>query len=104
MSLFADELSAGARATLLSARKEVDRMSRTVADLLTLAAVDEGMFAMVARPTELDGVAASVADALRPWAHRRHVRLELEATPPPSSRTASSSPAPCATWSRTRSA
>ena len=42
VSLRADRLTAGARAVLESTREEVDRMTRTVNDLLTLAQVDEG--------------------------------------------------------------
>ena len=78
VSLFADALSPSARTVLLSAREEVDRMSRTVADLLTLAAVDEGVFALAARSTDLDSLAAIVVDALRPWADGRRVEIELD--------------------------
>ena len=43
VSLRGDDLTPAAREVLESAREEVDRMSRTVSNLLTLAAVDEGL-------------------------------------------------------------
>jgi heavy metal sensor kinase len=82
VSLRADDLSPAARAVLVSARDEVDRMSRTVEDLLTLATADEGVAIIAAEPTDLGKVAVAVAGGLRGWAAERGVHLELEAVDP----------------------
>ena len=50
VSLRGDELPAEAREVLESAREEVDRMSRTVDNLLTLAQVDEGRLELLTTP------------------------------------------------------
>ena len=49
VSLRGDDLTPAARAVLESTREEVDRMSRTVDDLLTLAEVDEGRLELLHR-------------------------------------------------------
>jgi heavy metal sensor kinase len=82
VSLRADDLSPAARAVLVSAREEVDRMSRTVEDLLTLATADEGVAIISAEPADLGDVAVAVAGGLRGWAAERGVHLELEAVDP----------------------
>ena len=79
VSLHADELPLAAAAVLASAREEVDRMSRTVEDLLTLAAADEGMSIIVAEPADLGEVATAAVAALRGWALEHDVALVLEA-------------------------
>jgi heavy metal sensor kinase len=76
VSLRNDELSAAAREVLLSARDEVDAMSRTVGDLLTLAAFDGGGVALRREDTDLAALAGAVAAALEPAARRRDVTIE----------------------------
>jgi two-component system, OmpR family, sensor kinase len=63
VSLRADELGPAAREVLVSTREEVDRLSRTVDDLLTLAAADEGRLDVVAVPLDLADVARAAAGA-----------------------------------------
>jgi heavy metal sensor kinase len=82
VSLRADDLSPAARAVLESAREEVDRMSRTVEDLLTLATADEGVAIISAEPADLGEVAVAVAGGLLGWASERGVHVEVEATEP----------------------
>src|SRR6185295_16756737 len=77
VSLLADDLSPAARAVLLSTREEVDRMSRTVDDLLTLAAGDEGRLDLLAGPLDLADVAGDAAAALAALAEARGVRVEV---------------------------
>ncbi len=83
VSLRADDLGPAARAVLLSAREEVERMSRTVADLLTLAAADEGAYAVALEPADLATVSAGVVDALRPLARESDVSLAHQARATP---------------------
>jgi heavy metal sensor kinase len=73
VSLRTDDLPPAARDVLLSAREEVDRMSRTVDDLLTLAAVDDGVLGLRRQDTELAGLAETVAGGLESVAVRRDV-------------------------------
>jgi hypothetical protein len=61
VSLRADALSPAARDVLESTREEVDRLSRTVDDLLTLAAADEGRLDVLAAPLDLRDVARAAA-------------------------------------------
>ena len=82
VSLRLDDLPPAAAAVLASAREEVDRMSRTVEDMLTLAAADEGMSLITAEPVDLGEVAAAVVDGLRGWAAERDVRIELDVHDP----------------------
>lgn len=77
VSLRADELPPDAREVLESAREEVDRMGRTVEDMLTLAVADDGALRLHVRPAELAAVAEAVAVAIRPLAERRQVTVEL---------------------------
>lgn len=76
VSLRADDLSLAARDVLLSAREEVDGMSRTVDDLLTLAAADDGALGLRLQETDLAGLATTVAGALESVARRRDVSIE----------------------------
>jgi two-component system OmpR family sensor kinase len=78
VSLRADDLPAAARRVLESAREEVDRMTRTVDDLLVLATLDEGRLELLVAPLDLREVAAHAAAALRPLARRRGVALRVE--------------------------
>ncbi len=83
VSLRADDLPRSARAVLESAREEVDRMSRTVLDLLTLAAADEGAYRVVLAPADLATMADGVLEALRPLARERGVTLTRDGGPAP---------------------
>jgi heavy metal sensor kinase len=63
VSLRGDELSPAAREVLVSAREEVDRMSRTVDNLLALAEADEGRLELLTMPVSLR---QAIDDAARP--------------------------------------
>jgi heavy metal sensor kinase len=78
VSLRGDALSPGSREVLESVREEVDRMSRTVDNLLTLAQVDEGRLKLLTAKVEMhDAVEAAVAP-LRPLATAKGVRLDAD--------------------------
>jgi heavy metal sensor kinase len=64
-----------ARAVLQSAREELDEMSRTVDDLLTLAQIDEGRMRLLLARVDLRQVAEAVVRSLRSLASVRHVDL-----------------------------
>jgi two-component system, OmpR family, sensor kinase len=83
VSLRMDPLSPAAREILLSTREEVDRLSRTVDDLLTLAAADDAALDLRLRPHELAALAQAVVDELAPVAAARRVHIELEIEPVP---------------------
>jgi signal transduction histidine kinase len=65
-----DELAPPARAVLESAREEVDRMSRTVDDLLVLAQADEGRLGLLTSRLELGDAIEAAAGPLRRWPTR----------------------------------
>ncbi len=73
-----DELPAEARATLMSVREEVDRMTRIVANLLTLARVDEGRLELGRRRVALRDVADYVLRALKPMAEGKSIDLACD--------------------------
>jgi heavy metal sensor kinase len=77
VSLRLDDLDPQGRALLESVREEVDRLSRTVDDLLTLAAADAGRMALRAEPIELRELARTVVAELEPLAGGKHVRLAV---------------------------
>jgi heavy metal sensor kinase len=78
VSLRSGDLSPGGRAVLESAREEVDTMSRTVDNLLTLAQADEGRLELLTERTPLrEAVEAAVAP-LRPLAAAKRVRLRVD--------------------------
>lgn len=81
VSLLADDLSAPAREVLESVREEVDRMSRTVANLLTLAAVDEGRLELLTSRVDLREAIDAAARPLRPLAAAKGVRFEVDGAP-----------------------
>jgi two-component system, OmpR family, sensor kinase len=70
-----------ARAVLQSAREELDEMSRTVDDLLTLAQIDEGRMRLLLARVDLRQVAEEVVRSLRSLALVRHVRLTVTGDP-----------------------
>jgi heavy metal sensor kinase len=70
---------AGERPEVLqSTVEEVERMSRVVDDLLTLARADEGRLALLRERVELGEVAAGVVAMLRPIAEAEGITLALE--------------------------
>jgi signal transduction histidine kinase len=77
VSLRGDDLAPAAREVLESAREEVDRMSRTVDDLLVLAAVDDGRVMRLAEPLDLRELARAVVAALGPIAQRNEVTVTV---------------------------
>jgi heavy metal sensor kinase len=77
VSLLGDELGPDARAVLESAREEVDRMSRTVENLLTLARVDEGRLELLKKRVDLAEASRAVVDPLRPLAENKRLRLDV---------------------------
>jgi heavy metal sensor kinase len=76
VALRSPDLQPEAREVLTSAREEVDRMSATVEDLLTLARIDEGRLDLVRAPVDLRSLADSVAGKFATVAERRGIRLE----------------------------
>ena len=81
VSLQVDELSAGERALLESVREEVDKMSRTVENLLTLAEADEGRLKLIPVPVQLREAIDAAARPLRPLAATKQLRLDIGAEP-----------------------
>lgn len=66
-----------ARNVLVSTREEVDRMSRMVADLLTLAQADEGELDLLKTPVDLRSVAATVVARLTSLERDDGVRISV---------------------------
>ena len=64
------------RAALESVREDVDRMSRTVGNLLTLALADEGGLELLRAPVDLAVLSRAAVDPLRALAALGHVTLE----------------------------
>ena len=60
VSLRSDDLPPQARRILASDSEEVERMSRTVENLLTLARIDEGRLELLLRPIGLRAVVQAV--------------------------------------------
>ena len=78
VSLMDDDLPPAGREVLESTREEVDRMSRIVDNLLTLARVDEGRLELLTTRVDLGEAAIdAAARPLRPLATAKHVQLEL---------------------------
>jgi heavy metal sensor kinase len=69
------------RAALESVREDVDRMTRTVGNLLTLALADEGGLELLRTPVDLAQVAEGAVDPLRALAAQGHVTLAYEGEP-----------------------
>jgi heavy metal sensor kinase len=68
VSLRGDDIEPAAREVLASNAEEVERMSRIVDDLLTLARIDEGRLELARSRVDLGAVARDVAGSLRPLA------------------------------------
>ncbi len=78
VSLMDDELHPVAREVLVSTREEVDRMSRIVNNLLTLARVDEGGLELLSTQVDLADAIAAAVQPLRPLAEAKGLRLEVQ--------------------------
>jgi heavy metal sensor kinase len=81
VSLRGDDLSPASREVLESAREEVDRMSRTVDNLLTLARVDEGRLELLTKRVSLSEAIEAAARPLQPLAAAKQLKLELNGEP-----------------------
>jgi heavy metal sensor kinase len=81
VSLRQDDLSPSAREVLESTLEEVDRMSRTVDNLLTLARADEGRLELLTAELDLLEACEAAADHLRPLAAAKGLRFEVEGEP-----------------------
>ena len=78
VSLRSDLLSSPERTVLESVREEVDRMSRTVDNLLTLAQVDEGRLELLPTRVRLRDAIEGAARPLAPLAQAKGVRLDVD--------------------------
>ncbi len=78
VSLRSHRLAPEARRVLESATEEVERMSRIVQNLLTLARIDEGKMHLLLAPVELREQLASVVADLQPLAQTKGIRVEVE--------------------------
>jgi two-component system, OmpR family, sensor kinase len=76
VSLRDEALPDRAREVLESAREEVDRMTRTVDNLLTLAQADEGRLALLRGEVELGEATAAAVRPLLPLAEHKGIRLQ----------------------------
>ncbi len=81
VSLRADELSPAAREILESNREEIDRMSATVEDLLTLARSDAREFPLSNDLVDLQALAWQAVRRLGPFAQRRGVTVSNDGAP-----------------------
>lgn len=77
VSLRDDERTPAERATLRSVREDVDRMSRTVDNLLTLALADDGRLELLHGPVELLQLAESAVASLEALAAASGVALRV---------------------------
>jgi heavy metal sensor kinase len=83
VSLRADDLDPPAQAVLRSTREEVDRLSRIVDGLLTLAHADQGALDLQRRPLDLATVAAEAVARMEALADARAVTVETRLAPAP---------------------
>jgi len=77
VSLMGDDLSPAARDVLESTREEVDRMSRIVANLLTLARADEGKLQLLTTDVDLSEAIQAAVRPLLPLADAKRLRLDV---------------------------
>jgi len=78
VSLRSPDLTPGATEALTSAREEVERMTRIVDNLLTLARIDEGGLELLREPVELRELVDGVADSMGSLAAERGLDIEVE--------------------------
>jgi two-component system, OmpR family, sensor kinase len=81
VSLRDDDVAGEARETLESTREEVDRMSRTVDNLLTLARADDGRLELLRTRVELGEAIDAATRPLLPLAEHKDVRVEIGGEP-----------------------
>ncbi len=81
VSLRTDELSDEARQVLESTREEVERMSRTVDNLLTLAEADEGKLGLLTKPVWLLATVEDAARQLEPLATAKNLTVHTDGEP-----------------------
>jgi heavy metal sensor kinase len=81
VSLRVDDLPDAARDVLSSALEEINRMSRTVSNLLTLAALDEGKLELLTAWMDLRTCIDEAVDTLRPLAMDKKIRFEVAGEP-----------------------
>jgi two-component system OmpR family sensor kinase len=81
VSLDYDDLPPPAREVLASVREEVQRMTDLVANLLTLARIDEGRLALHGDRVDLAALLAGVDRKLAPLAARTHIDLDVSHAP-----------------------
>ncbi len=74
-------LPAQAREALESVGEEVERTSRILDNLLTLARIDEGRLDLLCAPQRLDELVAEVLGKLRPIARAKGIALEVDGDP-----------------------
>ena len=77
VTLADEDPSRDAVAVLESTREEVERMTRLVENLLTLARVDEGRLALLVAPVDLGELASTVVAGMAPVASERGVSIEV---------------------------
>jgi heavy metal sensor kinase len=85
VSLHADDLDPQAREVLVSTLEEVDRLSRTVDGLLTLARADQGALYLRVGEVDLADVARDTAERFGALASARGVTVACELDPAPGS-------------------
>ena len=81
ISLRGDDLPQAARTALESTLEEVERMSRTVDNLLTLARVDEGRLELLTTRLDLLEACEAAADPLRSLAAAKELTFEVDGEP-----------------------
>jgi signal transduction histidine kinase len=81
ISLRGDDLTDSARVVLHSTLEEVERMSRTVDNLLMLARVDEGRLELLKSRVDLLAASEAATDPLAPLAAAKGLRFETEGEP-----------------------
>jgi len=81
VTLRAGGLSDAARDVLVSVREEVDRITRTVDNLLTSAQIDEGRLELFSQPVDLRRLVEEVVRRLQPVAAVKAVALRVEGPP-----------------------
>lgn len=67
--------------TLASQIEEIDRLTRLIEHVLTLARAESGQIPLTFRAVDLGELAASLVDQLEPVAHARSVELQCDAAP-----------------------
>jgi heavy metal sensor kinase len=77
ISLGSEGLQSEAVETLESAREEVDRMSRIVENLLTLARIDEGKLQLLQKPVDIKGLSETVSYSMGFLAETKNISIQV---------------------------